>query len=352
MKPRSIFTSPLVALALLFAACGNDTTTSAPAASGNASSSTAPATTSAAGSSTSSAPKKLVLGFVAKSNSNAVFQVARIGAEDAAKALSKQYNMDITIDWRTPNDENAQMQADNIETLVTNGANGIAVSCSDANKVTDAINHAVKSGIPVVTFDSDAPKSDRFATYGTDDQKCGAEVMADLAKIMDGKGVVAILAGNPNAPNLQKRVQAVKDEAKKYPGISIIPVVNHKETAADAAAAVEQAMQANPQITGWAMVGGWPLFTDNALKWAPGTVKVVAVDALPAQLNYVRDGHVQELLAQQCYEWGNVSAHLLVDKIVNNKTPPATFVDSPLIPVTKDNVEDYSKNWDIWLPKK
>ena len=339
MKIRLLLAAPFAALAVLAASCGGSSS-SQPASSSTPSTGSAPSA------------KKIVIGIVAKSNSNAVFQVARIGAEDAAKRLSAQLNMNITVDWRTPNDENAQMQADNIETLVTTGANGIAVSCSDANKVTDAINHAVDSGIPVVTFDSDAPASKRFAIYGTDDAKCGQEVMADLAKIMNGKGVVAILAGNPNAPNLQKRVQAVKDEAAKYPGISILNVFNHKETAADAAACVEQAMQANPQITGWAMVGGWPLFTDNALKWAPGTVKVVAVDALPAQLAYVRDGHVQELLAQQCYEWGNMSVQLLVDKIVNNKTPPAAFVDSPLIPVNKDNVEDYSKNWDKWLPKK
>jgi len=336
MRLRFPLLAPFAALALLLAACGDNKT--APAASSTAA--------------TPAASKKIVLGFVAKANSNAVFQVARVGAEAAAKDLSKQLNLDISIDWRTPNDENAQMQADNIETLVTTGASGIAVSCSDANKVTDAINHAVASGIPVVTFDSDAPKSNRFAIYGTDDEKCGQQVMADLAKIMNGRGVVAILAGNPNAPNLQKRVQGVKDEAKKYPGITILNVFNHKETAADAAAAVEQAMQANPQITGWAMIGGWPLFTDNALKWAPGTVKCVSVDALPAQLAYVRDGHVQELLAQQCYEWGNATVHLLVDKIVNSKTPPAAFVPSDLVPVTKDNVEAYAKNWDVWLPKK
>jgi ribose transport system substrate-binding protein len=334
MNRRLLFLAPCAALALLVAACGD-----------NKSSST-PATTPAAGG------KKIVIGIVAKSNSNAVFQVAKVGAEDAAKRLSKELNMDISIDWRTPDKEDAQAQANNIETLVTTGASGIAVSCSDANKVTDAINHAVASGIPVTTFDSDAPDSKRFALYGTDDDKCGQLVMAELAKIMGGKGVVAILAGNPNAPNLQKRVQAVKDEAKKYPGITILNVFNHVETPADAAACVEQAMQANPQITGWAMIGGWPLFTDNALKWAPGTVKVVSVDALPAQLNYVRDGHVQELLAQQCYEWGNTSVQLLVDKIVNNKTPPASFVPSDLIPVTKDNVEDYSKKWDVWLPKQ
>ena len=34
------------------------------------------------------------------------------------------------------------------------------------------------------------------------------------------------------------------------------------------------------------MIGGWPLFTADALKWPAGTVKVVSVDALPAQLNY------------------------------------------------------------------
>ena len=338
MLHRNFLLAPLAALALTLAACG-----------GNKSADTSTAASSAPA---AAAPKKIVLGFVAKANNNAVFQVARVGAEAAAKDLSKQLNMDISIDWRTPDDENAQQQADNIETLVTLGASGISVSCSDANKVTDAINHAVASGIPVVTFDSDAPKSNRFAIYGTDDEKCGQQVMDDLAKVMNGTGVVAILAGNPNAPNLQKRVQGVKDEAKKYPGITILNTFNHVETPADAAAAVEQAMQANPQITGWAMIGGWPLFTDNALKWAPGTVKCVSVDALPAQLAYVRDGHVQELLAQQCYEWGNATVHLLVDKIVNNKTPPAPFVASDLVPVTKDNVEAYAKNWDVWLPKK
>ena len=117
--------------------------------------------------------------------------------------------------------------------------------------------------------------------------------MSELAKEMGGKGVVAILAGNQNAPNLQKRVQGVKEEAKKYPDIKILDAFYHKETPQDAAAKVEQVMQAHPEITGWAMIGGWPLFTDNALKFAPGTVKVVAVDALPAQLGYLRSGHVQ-----------------------------------------------------------
>ena len=295
--------------------------------------------------------KAYTIGLIAKSQSNPVFQAARVGAEQAAKDLGSKNGISIKIDWRTPNDEDAQKQAEALEQLVLAGADGIAVSCSDANKLTDAINSAVKNGVPVATFDSDAPASKRFVTYGVDDVKCGEQVMDELAKVMDGKGIVAILAGNQNAPNLQKRVQGAKNAAKKYPGIKIRESYYHKETPQDAAAKVEQVMQANPDINGWAMIGGWPLFTDNALKWQPGTVKCVAVDALPAELAYVRSGHVQLLLAQQCFEWGYRSVEHLINKVHFKKEPSAVRDVSPLVPVSKENVDAFAKNWEKWLPK-
>ena len=300
---------------------------------------------------TASAQKSYTIGVVAKSQGNPVFQAARVGAEAAARELSAQHNLKIKIDWRTPNEEDAQKQAEAIEQLVLAGAAGIAVSCSDANKLTDAINSAVKNGVPVATFDSDAPSSKRFVCYAIDDEQCGQRVMDELAKVMGGKGVVAILAGNPNAPNLQKRVAGVKKAAKKYPGITIRDTFYHKETPQDAAAKVEQVMQANPDIGGWAMIGGWPLFTDNALKWPAGSVKCVSVDALPQQLGYLRSGHVQMLLAQQCYEWGHRSVELLIDKIHLKKNPSTVKDVSELVPVTKDNLEAFAKNWEKWLPK-
>ena len=295
--------------------------------------------------------KTYTFGLVAKSQGNPVFQAARVGAMDAAKELGAKHNVTIKIDWRTPNEEDAQKQAEAIEQLALGGADGIAVSCSDANKLTDAINSAVNKGVPIATFDSDAPASKRFVTFGVDDIKCGEQVMEELAKLMNGKGTIAILAGNQNAPNLQKRVQGVKNIAKKFPNIKIRDTYYHKETPQDAAARVEQVMQANPDITGWAMIGGWPLFTDNALKWPPGTVKVVSVDALPPQLQYIRSGHVQLLLAQQVYEWGHRSIEHLFNKVALKKDPPSVKDVSPLVPVTKANVDEFAKNWEKWLPK-
>ncbi len=295
--------------------------------------------------------KSYTIGLVAKSQGNPVFQAARVGAEQAARDLGKKYNIQIKIDWRTPNQEDAQKQADAIEQLVNAGANGIAVSCSDANKLTDAINAAVKQGVPVATFDSDAPASKRFVTFGVDDEKCGEQVMNELGKIMDGKGTIAILAGNQTAPNLQRRAAGVRKAAKNFPGIKIKGTFYHEETPQAAAAKIEQVMQSNPDINGWALIGGWPLFTDHALKWEPGTVKCVSVDALPAELAYLRSGHVQLLLAQQVYQWGYRSVEHLINKIHLHKDPAQIKDVSPLVPVTKDNLDAFAENWEKWLPK-
>lgn len=300
------------------------------------------------------AQRKIVIGLVAKSQSNPVFQAAYSGARDAAVELGRKLNVTVTIDWQTPPDEDAQKQAEAIEQLARAGAAGIAVACSDANTCTPAIDKAVQLGSVVMCFDSDAPRSKRMCYFGTDDSVCGQKVMEELARTMGGKGTIAILAGNQTAPNLQKRVAGVKDEAKKHAGISLLEggVFYHAETPEQAVEAVNTAQTTNPGITGWAMIGGWPLFTRNALKWPPGSIKVVAVDALPAQLSYLESGHVQTLFAQDCYGWGYESVRILLDKIVRNESPRETRIIDPLTRVTRENAAEFRKKWDKWLEKK
>lgn len=297
--------------------------------------------------------RKITIGLVAKSQSNDVFQAAYAGARAAAEELGKKYGVKVVIDWRTPTAENAQKQAEAIEDLTRAKVDGIAISCSEANTVTDAIDRAVDKGIAVMCFDSDAPDSKRFCYYGTDDISCGVAVMKELAAAMDGKGTIAILAGNQSAPNLQARVAGVKQELKNHPNIKLLQsgggVIYHEETPQAAAIAVATAQNANPQIEGWAFVGGWPLFTEDALKWPPGKIKVVSVDALPPELAYLTSGHVEVLLAQDCYGWGTRSVEILLEKILNNKQPADTRVIDPLTRVTKGNADEYARKWDKWL---
>ena len=297
---------------------------------------------------TATGKKKFTIAMIAKSSTNPVFLSARTGAEAAARELSAKHGMDIVIDWRTPPAEDGQIQAQRLAQAVNEGADAALISCSDAAKITGAINDAVARGVPVMTFDSDAPQSKRFAFYGVDDVATGKATMAELAKQLGGKGKVAILAGNQNAPNLRKRVDGAKEEAKKSPGIQVVGVFNHIETPQDAAAEVVRVMNAYPDITGWAMIGGWPLFTKSLLTdLDPTKVKVVAVDALPAELPYVAKGIAPVLLAQSTYLWGYVSVEKIVAKaILKQKVPVMNRME--LVPVTKDSLGKWARQLKDW----
>lgn len=300
----------------------------------------------------SAAPERslgLKIAMIAKSTTNPVFLSARKGAETAAKELAEKHNMPIQIVWMTPDNEDGDLQATAIAQAARDRANAILISCSDATKVTGAINDAVDRGVPVMTFDSDAAESKRFAFYGVDDEQLGQSVMRELATLLHKKGAVAILAGNADAPNLRKRLDGVRKEAAKYPGIKIVGTFKHEETAKDAAAEVLSAQKANPQIQGWAMIGGWALFTPRLLKELdPQKVKVVAVNALPAQLAFIDNGLAPVLLALPTYDWGYVSVQRIFDKVQLKKDVPAVIPPMEVVRVTRDNLGTWARQLKTW----
>jgi ribose transport system substrate-binding protein len=318
------------------------------ACSGGGDGKTATGDTTASGTA-GGARKSIKIAMIAKSSDNPVFLAARTGAEAAAKELTAKGGVPVEVEWLTPPKEDGEVQAQRVRQAVNEGVDAILISCSDAGKVTGAINDAVDRGVTVMTFDSDAPQSKRFAFYGVDDARAGQQTMAELATLLGGKGNVAILAGNQNAPNLQKRVQGARTEAAKHPGIKITGVFNHIETPQDASAEVIRVNNAYPEITGWAMIGGWPLFATSLLtELKPARQKVVSVDAIPVQLPYVEKGVVPVLLAQSVYLWGDVGVRTIVDKIQNNKTPANPIMPMELVRVTKDNLGDWARQLKSW----
>jgi len=294
------------------------------------------------------AKQGLKIAVIAKSSTNPVFLSARTGAEAAAKELTQKTGVPVEIAWMTPPAEDGQVQAQRIAQAVNEGATAILISCSDAGKVTGAINDAVARGVPVMTFDSDAAQSKRFSFYGVDDVKTGKAVMDELAKQMGDKGSIAILAGNQNAPNLRKRVEGVKEAAKAYPNIKIVDTFYHIETPQDAAAEVIRAQNAYPQIQGWAMIGGWPLFTPTLLTDLDASkVKIVSVDALPAELAYVDKGLAPVLLAQPVYQWGYVGVNTIFQKVHEGKAV-AEIIPMELVRVSKENLGAWARQLKAW----
>lgn len=299
----------------------------------------------------------IIITMIAKSSANPVFISAKTGAIKTAEALTEKHSkLRVIIDWQTPENESASEQAEIIRNAVQNGTRAIIVSCSDEDTLTEAINYAVDNGVEVMTFDSDAPNSKRFAFYGPDDLEMGKTLMKELSRLIDSKGKIAILGGNRTANNLQERVKGILQAASDYPNIQIIGTYYHPETEEDAIATMTEVLKFNPDLKGWAMVGSWAFFGERLKDIIePGKIKIVAVDALPVQLGYIENNYVQVLLGQPTFTWGEVSVQTVIDKIYLKK-PVKEIIRLRTIPVTIENLGGWSRQLRAWgyenIPEK
>jgi ribose transport system substrate-binding protein len=291
-----------------------------------------------AGSQPGGGAAKLRFAVMPKSLDLPVFNYAKAGAEREAAARGN-----IEVIWRAPETADQLRQKEILESFITQKVDGIAISCTNGDFLTDTINRAVDAGIPVVTWDADAPKSKRTAFYGVDDVAAGRILGEQTATLLGGKGTVAIIT-SIGAVNLQRRLEGVKESLAKHPGITIVEEYDIKEDPVRCAEIIASGTNRYPDLGAWISVGGWPVFTRNALASVPATTKVISFDTIPPAPDLLKAGKVQVLLGQKYFGWGSESVRLLAD-IKGGKPPAAPIIDSGVDVVTAANVDDYLLKW-------
>jgi ribose transport system substrate-binding protein len=283
--------------------------------------------------------QKLRFAVIPKALDIPVFNYARIGAERAAKELGN-----VEIEWRAPDSADQLRQKEILESFITQRVDGIAISTLNGDFLTETINRAVDAGIPVVTWDSDAPKSKRQAFYGVDDFESGRIMGQEAIKLLNGKGTVAIIT-SIGATNLQRRFEGIQEAFKAAPGMQIVQTYDIREDPVRCAEIISTGSRRYPDLGAWLSVGGWPVFTRNALAGVdPARTKVISFDTVESALDLLREGKVQVLLGQKYFGWGSESVKLL-HAIKNGRPPANPIIDSGVDVVTKENVEEYAAQW-------
>jgi ribose transport system substrate-binding protein len=286
------------------------------------------------GSAPADAPRKLRFAVIPKALDIPVFDYARKGAERAAKELGN-----VEVIWRGPETGDQLKQKEILEAFITQRVDGIAISCLNGDFLTEAINRAVDSGIPVVTWDADAPNSKRLAFWGVDD-KAGGRIMGEEAvKLLGGKGTVALMT-SMGATNLQRRLDGVTEVLAKYPDIKIVETFDVKEDTVKAAELIATGTNRYPNLGAWISVGGWPVFTRNALVPVPKTTHVISFDTIQPAPQLLKEGKVQILIGQKYFGWGTEPVKLLAG-IKAGKMPTQKIIDSGVDVVRQDNVDAY-----------
>jgi ribose transport system substrate-binding protein len=268
-----------------------------------------------------------------------VFNYARTGAERAARQLGN-----VEVLWRGSETGDQIRQKEVLESFITQGVDGIGISCLNGDFLTETINKAVDAGIPVITWDADAPNSKRLAYYGVDDFAAGQILGEEAAKLMGGRGKVACIT-SLGAYNLRRRLDGVEESLRKHPGIAIVETFDIKEDTVRCAEIIASATNRHGDLAAWIAVGGWPVFTRNALDPVdPARTKVACFDTIPPAPELMKAGKVQVLIGQKYFGWGEQAVRILED-IKNGKPPAQKIVYSGVDVVTPANVDAYMADW-------
>jgi len=283
------------------------------------------------------APKKLRFVFIANSSSE-YWSLAGVGCQFAAAQLGNA-----ECDFRFPIERTAKAQQDLINSFITNGVDGIAISPIDADEQTEFLNGIAEKTL-LVCADSDAEKSNRACYIGTDNVAAGREAADLLKAALPEGGKVVLFVGYPNAQNTKDRVQGIQ-EGLAGSKIQIIDTMEdqHKSTIAQKNAG--DALAKYPDIDG--MIGIYS-YHGPALAAAvhsaakAGKVKIVCFDALGETLDAIASGDIYGTVTQRPLLIGagairRMGLYLRGDK----EQLAAGKIFIPTQPVTKENLEQF-----------
>ena len=263
-------------------------------------------------------------------------QVIKAGALAAAKDLG------IHVDFVGPIGIKVDEEVAFVEDAITKKVDGLAVSNVNGEALNPVIDKAMAAGIPVVTFNSEAPGSKRIAFFGQELVQSGRTAAQILEQYMGPKGKVLIITGEAAASWSQDREKGARDGFAKYPGITIVNTISTGWEEQAQYAAIENAIRANPDLNGIVSLDAVTTpATGRALLrlGLVGKIKHVGFDLVPETLDNIKAGATNASLSQDPYKQGYLPVKALYEYIVNHK--PIKGVDTGILRVDEKNIDVY-----------
>jgi ribose transport system substrate-binding protein len=309
-------------LALGVAACGSD--------DDNGGSSSGSST-----SSSSSAKKNYKMTLIAGVKGDEFYITMNCGAQAKAKELG------VTLDFQGPDKFDAGLQTPVVNAVAAKKPDAVLVAPTDTKAMYAPIKQLSDNGAKVALVDTTLEQADFAVSQIASDNEGGGKAAADtLSKLIGGKGKVFVVNVKPGISTTDARGKGFEEGAKAA-GLTYVGQEYDDDDPSKAAAVTKAALAKNPDLKG---IFATNLFSAEGAATGIreagklGQVKIVGFDAGPKQVEDLKKGTVQALIAQKPAEIGADGVEQAYNALTGKSTEKE--IGTGFTSITKDNLTE------------
>jgi ribose transport system substrate-binding protein len=286
---------------------------------------------------TKAAPKKtLTFYLIPGIASDAFYTTMHKGAAAEAAKLGVKL-----VFQGSPTAFSAPTQIPYLNGAIARHPDAILIAPTDKTALIAPIKQAIAAGIPVATVDTFITANIAFTNISSDNVAGGKSAADALAQAIGKSGKVAGISVQPGISTTDQRKQGFEAELKKYPGIIYLGIQYDNDDQTKAAQEMSALLTAHSDLKGvFAMnvVSGNGVTAATKAAGKSGKVKLVEFDAEPNQVQALKAGTIDALIAQDPYDIGKMGVDLAYKYVMGQKAGIKAHYGTGSAIITKANV--------------
>lgn len=237
-------------------------------------------------------------------------------------------------------------QKGDIETFIGRGVDAIIFTPVDTVAAVDIVETVNAADIPLIVLNQTFDGAEKAAAYvGSESIESGILQMEEVAKLLNGKGNIAIMDGTLGHEAQIKRTEGDMQIIKENPDMKVVKQGSANWSRPEGMELMENWLQSSEKID--AVVANNDEMAIGAIMAleAEGKLKdtvVAGIDATPAALDMMKEGKLKVTVFQDAVGQGKASIETAV------KAAKGEDVEDAIIPyqlVTPENVDEFAAKY-------
>jgi len=287
--------------------------------------------------------KRLTIAVIPKGTIHEFWKTVHAGAEMAGQELN------VEILWKgSLQEDDREAQIGVVENIITRKVDGIVLAPLDDAALRKPVDEAIRNGIPVVIFDSGLQGENYVSYVATDNFKAGQLAGQYMAKLLVGKGKVAVLRYAEGSDSTMKREDGFLDAIRAVKGIEVVSSNQYAGVSTESALKAAENLLArfggtagNVQIDGiFCATEPTTLGILRALENAgyAGKVRFVGFDSSEKMIAALQAGELDGFVVQNPMKIGYLGVKTLVQHLRSEQIPRR--IDTGSILITRQNINE------------